>query len=54
MVEDKNEDDDVEDLVKVLQDVLNDLEELNREVRDLLSPLSRGHQHPTAPRGPTY
>ena len=41
-VEDKNEDDDVEDLVKVLQDVLNNLEELNREVRDLLSPSRRG------------
>ena len=41
-VEDKNEDDDMEDLSKILWEVLDNLEELHKEVKDLLSPTPGG------------
>ena len=50
-VEDKDEDDDAEDLV--LQEIRYSLEELNKEVRDLLSPSPGGtstQQPPVDPR----
>ena len=37
-VEDENEYDDMEDLTKILREVLDNLEELHKEVKDLLSP----------------
>ena len=37
-VDDENEDDDTEGLVKAMQEVLDNLEELNKELRGLVSP----------------
>ena len=53
-VEDENEDDDMEDLAKILWEVLDNLEELLKEVKDLLSPHTWGRKHSTAPCRSTY
>ena len=40
VVEDGNDDEEMEDIPKILQNVISSLEELNKEVRNLLSPAS--------------
>jgi len=53
VVEDGNDDEEMEDIPKILQDVISSLEELNKEVRALLSPAPGGagsQQPPIIPR----
>ena len=53
VVEDGNDDEEMEDIPQILQDVISSLEELNKDVRNLLSPTSRGtgsQQPPIVPR----
>jgi len=42
VVEDENDDEEMEDIPKILQDVISSLEELHKEVRDLLFPATGG------------
>ena len=42
VVEDGNDDEEMEDIPKILQDIISSLEELNKKVRVLLSPAPRG------------
>jgi len=42
VVEDENDDEEMEDILKILQDVVSSLKELNKEVRTLLSPAPGG------------
>ena len=53
VVEDRNDDKEMEDIPKILQDVISSLEELNKEVRALQSPAPGGagsQQPPVIPR----
>ena len=52
VVEDENDDEEMEDIPKILQDVVSSLKELNKEVRTLLSPAPGGpgsQQPPVVP-----
>ena len=42
VVKDGNDDEEMEDIPKILQDIISSLEELNKKVRVLLSPAPRG------------
>ena len=53
VVEDRNDDKEMEDVPQMLRDVISSLEELNKELRSILSPApgdTYSHQPPVVPR----
>ena len=47
--EDEDEDEEMEDVPQILRDVVSSMEELNQELRSILSPYSWGHWLPSFP-----